>query len=59
MEYLIQKVNGDNNLHHLFLKPECNSDIISVCLKVLPLFDEGRGAEFVTENDRIATIITL
>lgn len=58
-EYLIQKVDGDNNLHRLFLKPDCNSDINSVCLEVLPLFDEGRGSEFVIENDKIATIITL
>lgn len=58
-EYLIQKVDGDNNLHRLFLKNNSNSDIHSVCLDILPLFDEGRGAEFVIENDEIATIITL
>lgn len=62
MKYVIQRIDGDNNLHRLFLKPDYNSnisDIKDVCLDVLPLFDEGRGAEFIIENDRMATIITL
>ena len=58
-EYITQRIDGDNNLHRLFLKENSNSDINSVCLDILPLFDEGRGAKFVIETDRMATIITL
>lgn len=50
---------GDNNLYRLYLHENCNSDIHHVCLDVLPLFDEGRGAEYIVESDSVATIATL
>ena len=57
--YCIRPVPGDNNLYRLYLHENCNSDIHHVCLDILPLFDEGRGAEYTVENDSIATIATL
>lgn len=57
--YYIRPVPGDNNLYRLYLHENCNSDIHHVCLEVLPLFDEGRGAEYIIESDSVATIATL
>lgn len=57
--YCIRPVPGDNNLYRLYLHENCNSDIHRVCLEALPLFDEGRGAEYIVESDSVATIATL
>lgn len=57
--YIIEKVDGNNNLYRLYLKEFCNSDINDICLDILPLFDEGRGAEYIIESDSVATIATL
>lgn len=59
MCYTIRPVTGDNNLFRVYLHEDCNSDIHHVCLDILPLFDEGRGAEYVVESDTVATIATL
>lgn len=57
--YCIRPVPGDNNLYRLYLHENCHSDIHHVCLDVLPLFDEGRGAEYTIESNSVATIATL
>ena len=58
-KYLIHRVKGDNNLFRVYLHEDCNTDIHSVCLDILPLFDEGRGAEYIVESSRVATIAIL
>lgn len=57
--YTIRPVIGDDNLYRLYLHENCNSDIHHVCLDVLPLFDEGKGAEYIVESDSVATIAIL
>ena len=58
-DYIIRPVVGNNNLYRIYLKEDCNSDIHHVCLDILPLFNEGRGAEYTIESDSIATIAIL
>lgn len=59
MCYTIRPVVGDNNLFRVYLHENCNSDINHICLDVLPLFDEGRGAEYIVESNTVATIAIL
>ena len=58
-EYSVHRVKGDNNLFRVYLHKDCDTDIHSVCLDILPLFDEGRGAEYIVESDSVATIAIL
>lgn len=44
------------NIFRVFLHEDCNSDIHSICLELLPLFDEGNGAEYIVDSDSSATI---
>lgn len=53
--YTIRTTNQDN-IFRVYLHEDCNSDIHSICLDLLPLFDEGNGAEYIVESDTVATI---
>ena len=44
------------NIFRVYLHEDCVPDIHTVCLELLPLFDEGNGAEYVVESDTVATI---
>lgn len=44
------------NIFRVYLHEDCEPDIHTVCLELLPLFDEGKGAEYVVESDTVATI---
>lgn len=46
----------NKNIFRVYLHEDCNSDIDTICLNLLPLFDEGNGAEYVKESDSVATI---
>lgn len=50
------KDTTQKNIFRVYLHEDCVPDIHTVCLELLPLFDEGKGAEYVVESDTVATI---
>ena len=45
------------NIFKVYLHDDCPFDIHYVCkTELLPLFDEGNGAEYTVESDTVATI---
>lgn len=53
--YTIKKIK--NNIYKVYLHDDCSFDIHYVCqVELLPLFNNGNGAEYVVESDTVATI---
>ena len=44
------------NIFRVYLHENCDTDIHHVCKELLPLFDEGNGAEYIADSDNSATI---
>ena len=53
--YTIRTTNY-KNIFRVILHKDCNSDIHRVCLDLLPLFDEGNGAEYIVDSNTEARI---
>ena len=48
----------NKNIFRVYLHEDCPEayNIHDICQKLLPLFDEGKGAEYIVESDTVATI---
>ena len=50
------KDTTQKNIFRVYLHEDCEFDIHHVCLELLPMFDEGNGAEYVADSSTSATI---
>lgn len=50
------KDTTNRNIFRVYLHENCNANIHDVCSELLPLFDEGNGAEYIADSDTSATI---
>ena len=50
------KTTQYKNIFRVILHKDCNSDIHDICLELLPLIDEGKGAEYIVDGNTEARI---